>query len=33
LVLVDALPRNSTGKLTRDALVRLYRDKVAHDRH
>jgi acyl-coenzyme A synthetase/AMP-(fatty) acid ligase len=30
LVMVDGLPRNSTGKLTRDALDKLYRQKVAH---
>jgi acyl-coenzyme A synthetase/AMP-(fatty) acid ligase len=29
LVMVDALPRNSTGKLTRTALNTLYREKVA----
>lgn len=30
LVWVDALPRNSTGKLPRSGLEALYRDKVAH---
>ncbi|MGE0099153.1 MAG: AMP-binding protein [Hydrogenophaga sp.] len=30
LVLVDALPRNATGKLTRQALQALYAEKVAH---
>jgi acyl-coenzyme A synthetase/AMP-(fatty) acid ligase len=30
LVLVDALPRNSTGKLTRQALQALYAEKVGH---
>jgi acyl-coenzyme A synthetase/AMP-(fatty) acid ligase len=29
LVFVDSLPRNSTGKLPRDALVSLYQDQVA----
>ncbi|MCY1551384.1 hypothetical protein D9M68_877110 [compost metagenome] len=30
LVLVDALPRNATGKLTRQALQGLYAEKVVH---
>ena len=30
LVLVDALPRNTTGKLTRQALQALYAEKVVH---
>lgn len=30
LVLVDALPRNSTGKLPRSALEALYRERVSH---
>jgi acyl-coenzyme A synthetase/AMP-(fatty) acid ligase len=30
LVLVDALPRNHTGKLTRQALQALYTEKVGH---
>lgn len=30
LVLVDALPRNATGKLPRQALQALYAEKVAH---
>jgi acyl-coenzyme A synthetase/AMP-(fatty) acid ligase len=30
LVLVDALPRNSTGKLTRQALQSLYTEQVGH---
>ena len=32
LVLVDALPRNATGKLPRQALEALYADKVDRDR-
>lgn len=32
LVFVDALPRNSTGKLMRTTLQDLYRDKVVHGR-
>ncbi len=32
LVLVDALPRNTTGKLTRQALQALYAEKVVHGR-
>ncbi|AXS81328.1 AMP-binding protein [Dechloromonas sp. HYN0024] len=31
LVLVDTLPRNSTGKLPRSELQALYADKVSHD--
>lgn len=31
LVWVDSLPRNSTGKLPRQLLTALYRDKVLHD--
>ena len=33
LVFVDALPRNSTGKLTRTALQALYRETVDHGRY
>lgn len=32
LVFVDALPRNDTGKLTREGLKALYAEKVAHGR-
>jgi len=32
LVLLPALPRNATGKLTRDALAALYRQEVLHGR-
>lgn len=32
LVLVDALPRNSTGKLLRTTLQALYQERVAHGR-
>jgi acyl-coenzyme A synthetase/AMP-(fatty) acid ligase len=33
LVFVDALPRNSTGKLLRATLQDLYRERVMHGRH
>ncbi len=33
LVLVDALPRNSTGKLTRQALQALHDQQVGHGQH
>ncbi len=33
LVMVDRLPRNSTGKLPRGELLALYADKVANGRH
>ena len=32
LVLVDELPRNSTGKLPRSGLQALYADRVGHGR-
>lgn len=32
LVFVEALPRNGTGKLPRDALQALYKDQVSHGR-
>ena len=32
LVLVDALPRNSTGKLPRTALLALYQERLGHGR-
>jgi acyl-coenzyme A synthetase/AMP-(fatty) acid ligase len=32
LVLVDELPRNSTGKLPRSGLQALYTDRVGHGR-
>ncbi|MBA4265675.1 MAG: beta-hydroxyacyl-ACP dehydratase, partial [Comamonadaceae bacterium] len=32
LVFVDALPRNDTGKLTREGLKALYAEKVPHGR-
>ena len=33
LVLVDELPRNSTGKLPRSALQALFEERVAHGSH
>ena len=33
LVFVDALPRNSTGKLPRSALQALFEERVAHGSH
>ena len=33
LVFVDALPRNSTGKLPRSALQALFKERQAHGSH
>ena len=33
LVFVDALPRNSTGKLPRSALQALFEERLAHGSH